>query len=203
MSFLESFDNEFRKFPEPKKVGKGYREELEGRRKKYHDKKATLDARREAYIKEHPETKDLNGWQVKGGKVVPRYEAEVCVKNTTAIKNEVFQNFPRLKSLRSAAFGLLVYFIYHRNFPEKKDKHNTREVWYHQRGLIVASRSINTIAKDFGVHRSTILDWIEALEKDGLLRRELENRENVYVIGQIVDNREVYFYAKAITDTQL
>jgi hypothetical protein len=175
--------------------------EKECKRERYQQQQAGLNQSREAYEQRHPETKSVQTWRNVKGTALPHYEAEVCVKNSTAVKNEIFRNMPRFKSLRSAALGLLLYFIYHRNYPDKKDKHNTREVWYHQRGLIVASRSLGTMASDFGVARSTIKDWIDALEMDGLVKRELENRENVYVIGKIVDRKEVYFYAQTAADS--
>ena len=65
----------------------------------------------------------------------------------------------------------------------------------------MASRSLGTMASDFGVAQSTIQDWIDALEMYGLVKRELENRENVYVIGKIVDRKEVYFYAHTVADS--
>jgi hypothetical protein len=209
MSILDSFEKEHPdKYPtksdQPKNVGDGLGQELERRRQRFVAEPNKKQESRDAYLQEHPEAKNNQSWQrTRDGKIVPFYDADVCVKNTTAIKNEIFQNIPRFKSLRSAALGLLINFIYHRNFPAKKDKHNTRKVWYHQKGLIVASRSLGTIAEDFGVARSTIQDWVAALEADGLIKVELEKRENVYIMGKIVDRTEVYFYAETATDSQL
>ena len=44
---------------------------------------------------------------------------------------------------------------------------------------------------------------LAALVADGLIKVELEKRENVYIIGKIVDRTEVYFYAETATDSQL
>ena len=61
--------------------------------------------------------------------------------------------------------------------------------------MIAASRSQEQIAIDLGVSVRSVQRWLDALEKDKLIRRDIEGRENVYIIGVVAGDREDYFYA--------
>jgi DNA-binding Lrp family transcriptional regulator len=60
--------------------------------------------------------------------------------------------------------------------------------------MIAASRSQEQIAIDLGVSVRSVQRWLDALEKDKLIRRDIEGRENVYIIGVVAGDREHYFY---------
>jgi hypothetical protein len=144
---------------------------------------------------EHPELQKHNTWTCIKGEMVPEYEAEYRDENTTGIRNEIFDTIKKYSSLRTGALALLLYFIRHRNWTGRNDgKHNVISVWRKQKGLIVCSRSKKTIAEELGVSKRTIRNWTKELVADGLVQVVVENRENVYIIGRIVDRKETYFY---------
>jgi len=118
------------------------------------------------------------------------------IKNTTPISNNLFDNAPMYHTLQNHLL-LLIYLLKHRNWEGKgKDKHKTVEIWRDKKGLLVCSRSQERIAKDLKIPMSTLKRWLRELELDGLIRRIKEFRENVYVLGEIVDGKEEYYYAK-------
>jgi hypothetical protein len=144
--------------------------------------------------KERPELIKHKDWSEIKGRMIPIYEADYRYENTTGIRNEIFDTARKYKSLKGPML-LLSYFIKHHNYVGKgRDKHKTVEVWRKQKGFIVCSRSKKTIANDLGVCQKTIRNWTKELEADGLVQVEVENRENVYIIGKIIDRTETYFY---------
>ena len=60
--------------------------------------------------------------------------------------------------------------------------------------MIAASRSQEQIAIDLGVSVRSVQRWLDALSKDKLIRRDIEGRENVYIVGVVAGDREHYFY---------
>jgi len=112
-----------------------------------------------------------------------------------AIKDLLFERARGSRSLQNAT-TLLLYLIQHSAWDGKKDKHKTYNHWYGKKKMIVASRSQEQIAIDLGVSVRSVQRWLDALEKDKLIRRDIEGRENVYIIGVVAGDREDYFYAK-------
>ena len=49
---------------------------------------------------------------------------------------------------------------------------------------------------DLGVSVSTIKRWLDDLERDKLIERAIEGRENVYILGKVLGDTEFYFYEK-------
>ena len=94
--------------------------------------------------------------------------------------------------------GLLLILLMHRSWRGKKDKHKTWYRWHQERKLIVASISKTKLAELMGVSLSTIYRYTSRLVENGDIRVEIENGENVYVLGYIDDEgKEVFFYAQA------
>ena len=118
------------------------------------------------------------------------------LKNTTHIKNEVFDVIKTLDCLKNET-SLLFYLIRNKAFPMQSDntKHKIKENWYEQKGKIVASRSIKKMAEDLGVCNRTIRYWLTELSNNGIIKIEKEFREHVYILGEIKNNKEYYFYA--------
>ena len=80
------------------------------------------------------------------------------------------------------------------------DKHHTYTYWYMQKGLIVASRSIVSLAEELGTSERTVRKYLRMLEENGDIEtvkgeKFASQRENVYVLGKVDDNgKEVLNY---------
>jgi DNA-binding transcriptional ArsR family regulator len=111
-----------------------------------------------------------------------------------AIKDLIFERARGSRALQNAT-TLLLYLIQHSAWQGKRDKHKTYNHWYGKKKMIVASRSQEQIAIDLGVSVRSVQRWLDALEKDKLIRRDIEGRENVYIIGVVAGDIEDYFYA--------
>jgi len=128
------------------------------------------------------------------------YENKYFIKNKKA---GVFNMARKAKSLQNPS-TLLDYLLQHKAWKNKKtgeykkDKHNTYTDWYVKRKLIVASRSVDQMAVDLGVSKSTIIRWTRALENDGIIQKVKVGLENVYVLGKVVGDKELYYYAGEI-----
>jgi len=112
-----------------------------------------------------------------------------------AIKDKIFNKSRGSKSLQNAT-TLLFYLIQHSAWKDKNDKHKTYDNWYVKKHRIVASRSQEQMALDLGVSVSTIKRWLDDLERDELIERAIEGRENVYILGKVIDDTELFFYEK-------
>jgi hypothetical protein len=94
--------------------------------------------------------------------------------------------------------GLLLILLLHRSWRGKKDKHKTWYHWHQERKLIVASISKTKLAELIGVSLSTIYRYTNRLVENGDIRIEIENGENVYVLGYIDDEgKEVFYYTQS------
>ena len=94
--------------------------------------------------------------------------------------------------------GLLLILLMHRSWRGKKDKHNTWYRWHQERKLIVASISKKKLAELMGASLSSIYRYTSRLVENGDIRVEIENGENVYVLGYIDDEcKEVFYYTQA------
>jgi DNA-binding transcriptional ArsR family regulator len=111
-----------------------------------------------------------------------------------AIKDLIFERARGSRALQNAT-TLLLYLIQHSAWQGKRDKHKTYNHWYGKKKMIAASRSQEQIAIDLGVSVRSVQRWLDALEKDKLIRRDIEGRENVYIVGVVAGDREDYFYA--------
>jgi hypothetical protein len=94
---------------------------------------------------------------------------------------------------------LLVYLLQHRAWEGKKDKHDTYNTWYLKRRLIVASVGVEKICADFGVHEKTVRNWLKGLHKSGIIRKVKAGLDNVYVLGEIIDGKELFYYSGEIS----
>ena len=125
---------------------------------------------------------------------------EFSNKNYIMKKAGVYNRARKSKSLQNPS-TLLDYLLQHKPWKNekgeyKKDKHKTYTYWYLERKLIVASRSVEQMAVDLGVSESTIKRWVNALEKDGIIKKIKVGLENVYVLGKVInENDELYFYS--------
>jgi hypothetical protein len=81
----------------------------------------------------------------------------------------------------------------------KKDKHDTYDTWYRKRRLIVASVGVEKICADLGVHEKTVRNWVNALHKSGVIRKLKDGKENVYVLGEVINNEELFYYSGEIS----
>lgn len=149
------------------------------------------------YIEANPELKNHREWEpIDSENVVPVFKGKFNIKNTTPVSNIIFDNVGYYDCLQCPLLVLL-YLLKHRNWEGKGgDKHRTVENWRYRQGLLVASRSQGRMAKDLKMPTRTLQRWLKNLEDDGLIRIVKEGRENIYVIGEIVDGVEEYFYAK-------
>ncbi len=94
---------------------------------------------------------------------------------------------------------LLLYLLQNRAWEGKKDKHDTYGNWYLKKRLIVASIGIEKICADLGVHEKTVRNWTNALHKSGVIRKLKEGKESVYVLGEVIDNKELFYYSGEIS----
>lgn len=101
------------------------------------------------------------------------------------------------KSLRNPT-TLLLYLLQHRPWEGKRDKHDTYETWYLKRRLIVASVGEEKTRIDLGVSQKTVRNWINELHEIGVIRKVKDGQENVYVLGEIIDKKELFYYSGEI-----
>ena len=94
---------------------------------------------------------------------------------------------------------LLLYLLQHRSWKGKKDKHDTYGTWYLRRNLIVASVGEEKIAADLGVHKKTVRNWTKALQRTGVIRKLKDGQDNVYVLGEVIENKELFYYSGEIS----
>ena len=113
------------------------------------------------------------------------------------IKSGIFNTVRKKGSLRNPT-TLLIYLVQEKAWEGKKDKHKTWDHWYNEKKLIVATRSVDQMAVDLGVHRITITRWSAALERDGLIIKKKEGLETVYILGEVVNGKELYYYCDDI-----
>ena len=116
----------------------------------------------------------------------------------TPVKVGLF-NVARLNRDLQNPTTLLLYLLQHRTWEGKKDKHDTYDTWYLKRGLIVASVGVEKICVDLGVHEKTVRNWTNALHKSGVIRKLKSGREGIYVLGEVIDNKELYYYSGEIS----
>lgn len=89
--------------------------------------------------------------------------------------------------------ALLMILLKHRTWENKMDKHHTYTHWYKKKGLIVASRSIASLAEELGTSERTVRKYLRMLEKNGDIEtvkgeKFASQRENVYVLGKVDAN---------------
>jgi hypothetical protein len=110
---------------------------------------------------------------------------------------KIVDNMKRSDCHRSPT-GLLLILLLHRSWPGKKDKHKTWYRWYRENKLIAASVSKTKLAEMMGVSLSTIYRYTNRLVENGDIRIEIENGENVYVLGFVDDEgKEVFYYIQS------
>ena len=102
------------------------------------------------------------------------------------------------KALRNPTI-LLLYLLQHRSWEGKKDKHDTYDTWYKKRKLIVASVGEDKICADFGVNEKTVRNWVNALHRSGVIKKLKDGKENVYVLGEVIDNKDLFYYSGEIS----
>jgi hypothetical protein len=106
------------------------------------------------------------------------------------------------KSLRNPTI-LLLYLLHHQNWKGKKDKHNTYDYWYCKRHLIVASVSIEQMAADLEMSEKTIRRYLKSLERDEVIIKHKVGLENIYILGQVLGQDELYLYSHGTNRTKL
>jgi len=94
--------------------------------------------------------------------------------------------------------SLLFYILQHKPWEGKKDKHGTYGYWCVKKRLIVATDSVEKMAADLGVHKKTVRNWIDELHRSGIIKKVKVGLENVYVLGEVTDSGERYYYAGKI-----
>jgi hypothetical protein len=110
---------------------------------------------------------------------------------------KIVENIKRSDCHRNPT-GLLLILLSNRSWRGKKDKHNTWYRWYQKRKLIVASISKTKLAEMMGMSLSSVYRYTSHLVDNGDIRIEIENGENVYVLGYVdADGKEVFYYTQA------
>ena len=94
---------------------------------------------------------------------------------------------------------LLLYLLQHRAWEGKKDKHDTYGTWYLKKRQIVTSVGVEKICADLGVHEKTVRNWTNALHRSGVIRKLKDGQENVYILGEIIDDKEMFYYSGEIS----
>jgi Helix-turn-helix domain of resolvase len=146
-----------------------------------------------------------------------KFKPRVVRKETTKVKEQtlpevkeqewfakvdakIVENMKRSDCHRNPT-GLLLILLLHRSWRGKKDKHKTWYHWHQERKLIVSSISKTKLAELMGVSLSTIYRYTNRLVENGDIRVEIENGENVYVLGFIDETgKEVFYYTQADND---
>lgn len=96
--------------------------------------------------------------------------------------------------------ALLMILLKHRSWPGKMDKHHTFTHWYLKKKLIVASRSIQSLAEELGTCERTVRKYLKQLEQNDDIRIEKgekfgSRRENVYILGKVsLDGKENFYH---------
>jgi hypothetical protein len=116
----------------------------------------------------------------------------------TSVKAGLF-NVARKNTDLQNPTTLLLYLLQHRTWKGKKDKHDTYDTWYLKRRLIVASVGVEKICVDLGVHEKTVRNWTNALHKSGVIRKLKSGRDGIYVLGEVVNNKELFYYSGEIS----
>lgn len=114
------------------------------------------------------------------------------------VKDGVFNMSRKCRSLQNPT-TLLLYLLQNCCWEGKKDKHDTYCTWYLKRNLVVASISVEKMCADLGVHEKTIRNWANALQKDGMIKKVKEGKENIYVLGEKVDGKELLYCSGEIS----
>lgn len=140
-------------------------------------------------------------------RIVNKEKADTPEKTPTEAKEQewfakvdakITENMKRSDCHRTTT-GLLLVLLMHRSWPGKKDKHKTWYRWYQERKLIVSSISKSKLAELMGVSLSTIYRHTNRLVENGDIKVEIENGENVYVLGYIDDQgKEVFYYTQDV-----
>jgi len=117
--------------------------------------------------------------------------------NFCPIKAGIF-NMARQNSHLRNPTTLLLYLLQHKSWEGKKDKHDTYGTWFLKRNLIVASVGVEKICTDLGVHEKTIRNWTNALHNGGVIRKLKDGPDNVYILGEVIDNKELFYYSGEI-----
>jgi hypothetical protein len=94
---------------------------------------------------------------------------------------------------------LLLYLLQHRAWEGKKDKHDTYGTWYLKKRLIVASVGVEKLCADLGVHEKTVRNWTNALHRSGVIRKLKDGQDNVYLLGEVIDDKELFYYSGEIS----
>jgi hypothetical protein len=115
----------------------------------------------------------------------------------TTVRAGMINTVRQCKVLRNPT-ALLFYLLQHKPWEGKKDKHDTYGYWYVKKHLIVASVSVEKMAADLGVHEKTVRNWIEELHESGIIKKVKIGLENIYVLGEVTDTGEKYYYAGEI-----
>ena len=110
-----------------------------------------------------------------------------------------FFNVARVISDLQNPTTLLLYLLQHRAWEGKKDKHDTYNTWYLKRRLIVASVGVEKICADLGVHEKTVRNWLKGLHKSGVIRKVKAGLDNVYVLGEVIDRQDLFYYSGEIS----
>lgn len=118
------------------------------------------------------------------------------VKNSTPIKNEVFNNMENTTNddVFYSPMFLLLYILKKRPFPGKKDKHKTYNHWYREKNLIVIAADKVEVSKELNIKYRTIARWYNLLIKQHLVLPIKSKGETIYIIGYIKDNEEFLLY---------
>lgn len=81
-----------------------------------------------------------------------------------------------------------------------KDILNIFENYYVKRRLLACSWPMDTLAKILSVSKRTIYRWVNELRKVGAIKIEKTvyngRKQNVYVLGEIGEDFEIYYYEK-------
>ena len=86
--------------------------------------------------------------------------------------------------------ALLMILLKHRTWKGKMDKHHTYTYWYEEKGLIVASRGVESLAEELGTCERTVRKYLKQLADIGDIEIKKgekfgSHRENVYVLGTV------------------
>lgn len=97
--------------------------------------------------------------------------------------------------------ALLMILLKHRSWTGKMDKHHTYTHWYKEKKLIVASRSIESLADELGVSEKTVRRFLNELVQSGDIKKikgknDGYKRENIYVLGEICEAGDEIIYCE-------
>lgn len=63
----------------------------------------------------------------------------------------------------------------------------------------MASVGVEKICADLGLKEKTVRNWTNALHKSGIIRKMKEGQENVYALGEIIHDKELFYYTGEIS----